>query len=112
MFRPFLVFQTRSPDRDKQTDAGRRDAVLGVLGRQTSDMEREIAGLQRRMDQAYQRAATMLANSDEYGERSRADEEEISAFEASAEAARHRIAKLRSQLEMFSGIEEILKAKA
>ncbi|HCO55895.1 MAG TPA: hypothetical protein DIT93_12875 [Pelagibacterium sp.] len=112
MFRPFLAFQTRAPDRDRQTDLGRRQAVLGVLGRQTTEIEREIAGLQRRMDEAYQRAATVLANSDEYGERSKADEEEISRFEASAEAARRRIVELEAQLELFSGLQAALKPDA
>lgn len=112
MFRPFLVFQTRSADRDKQTDIGRREAVLGVLARQIGDIERETAGLNRRMEEAYERAATMLANSDEYGERSKADEDEISAFEASAEAARRRIAELTGQLDLFSRLKETLKSKA
>lgn len=112
MFRPFLAFQTRSPDRDRQTDLGRRQAVLGVLGRQTAEIEREIAGLQRRMDEAYQRAASVLANSDDYGERSKADEEEISRFEASAEAARRRIVELKAQLNLFSELEASLKPDA
>lgn len=108
MFRPRFVFQTRSPDRDSQTDEGRRQAIAGVVARQRADVDREMAGLQRRMDDAYQRAAALLANSEGYGERSAREEEEIVAFEASAEAARKRIADLARQLEMFEAISKVL----
>ncbi|MEQ8445439.1 MAG: hypothetical protein RIB57_06095 [Pelagibacterium sp.] len=108
MFRPRFVFQTRSADRDRQTDQGRRQAISGVLARQRADVDREMAGLQRRMDDAYQRAAALLANSEDYGERSTRDEEEIVAFEASAEAARNRIADLSRQLEVFEAISKVL----
>ena len=83
-------------------------SIAGVLARQRADVKREMAGLQRRMDDAYQRAAALLANSEDYGERSARDEEEIVAFEASAEAARRRIADLSRQLEMFESISELL----
>jgi predicted nucleic acid-binding Zn-ribbon protein len=108
MFRPRFVFQTRSADRDRQTDQGRRQAIAGVLARQRADVDREMAGLQRRMDDAYQRAVALLANSEDYGERSTRDEEEIVAFEASAEAARNRIADLSRQLEVFEAISKVL----
>lgn len=109
MFRPRLSFQTRSADRDRQTDLARRQAIAGVLTRQRVDAEREMSGLERRMEEAYQRAAELLANTDDYTTRSARDEDEIRRFEASAEAARLRISDLNDQLELFAALERLLQ---
>lgn len=112
MFRPRLLFQTRSADRDRQTDLYRRQAIADVLKRQRTEAEREMHGLQRRMNDAYQKAAFLLDNTEDYSSRSALDENEISQFEASAEAARCRIAELNNELGLFTKLERILKEES
>jgi hypothetical protein len=98
---PRLRFQSRSPERDSQTDARRRSAILDVVQRQRGEAEGELAGLTRRMNEALANAAIMLESTAEYGQRDPEEESAIAAFERSAAAARLRIEQLKGEIAFF-----------
>ncbi|WP_127752808.1 MULTISPECIES: hypothetical protein [unclassified Devosia] len=108
---PFSMFQTRSPERDKEQDRARiermRRAVAGEL--QAAINERD--GLTRRRERDYAVAATSLSQLGEFGERSAADEQSISELERNAERANTRIKNLTIQIEsirkLLAGINEL-----
>lgn len=108
-FPRFFVFRTRSPGRDQQTDATRLGAVASVVESQLVETEREMSGLKTRVDQAYLKATALLEASGDYAHRSSEDEAEIRAFEASASAARQRLAQLEQQKTLLEQIRTMLQ---
>ena len=83
----FPVFRSRSAERDKHSDTRRRHQVRENIAHALADAEREIAGLQGRVDAAYQHAVGVMDNSGDYESRAAADEHQIVRFESEAAAA-------------------------
>lgn len=109
MFQLRLPFRTRSPGRDQQTDATRLGVVASAVDSQLAETAREMSGLKTRMDHAYLSATSLLEASGDYADRSAEDEAEIRAFEASANAARQRLAQLEQQKALLEQIRAMLQ---
>lgn len=101
-------FQSRSTDRDRQTDVARRTSVREVLLKQQLEIVIERDGLSRRMAEAYASASALLDSSKEFSGRSASEEDEISKFETAASSARNRIARLETEIELFKKLIEML----
>jgi hypothetical protein len=102
MFGRRFMFRTRAPERDSQSDKIRRDAVAGVVSRIRAEVEREIEGLEARMQDAYIRATALLDDSAEFGRRPEQEESDIVAFEQTADA------DLKRELALFSEISGLI----
>lgn len=93
-----VLFRTRNPARDANTDRDRLMPIRHALAGALAEATRERRGLQQRVDAHYARATTLLDNSGEYGLRSDEDERAISDAEANAARATARIAEIDSQI--------------
>lgn len=97
----------RRSDRDSQTDLDRLGPLYTELHRALADIERETAGLSRRLDEARNRAAALLGNEDGiYFEREPADEARLAEAEAQMMAAFGRLEELRAQRAMLAAWRE------
>ncbi len=93
----------RSVDRDRDTDLDRLGPLYGQLKQALAGIERESAGLSRRLDEARTRAAALLGNEDGiYFEREPADEARLVEAEAQMMAAFRRLEQLRAQRSMLT----------
>lgn len=93
----------RSVDRDRDTDIDRLGPLYGQLKQALAGIERESAGLSRRLDEARTRAAALLGNEDGiYFEREPADEARLVEAEAQMMAAFRRLEQLRAQRSMLT----------
>jgi hypothetical protein len=98
-----LPARFRSTDRDRETDLDRLGPLYGQLEQVLAGIERESAGLSRRLDEARTRAAALLGNEDGiYFEREPADEARLVEAEAQMMAAFRRLEQLRTQRTMLS----------
>ena len=95
---PFLMFRTRSPERDKEQDRTRIERMRRVVTTELQAAINERDGLTRRRERDYAVAATSLSQLGEFGERSAADEQSISELERNAERANTRIKSLNTQI--------------
>lgn len=102
-------FRTRSPNRDQETDARRRESVRSAVHNAVREAEREMSGLEERISDAYLHAAVAVDEAAEYGSRAPAEEREISDFEREAEAGRRRLADLRAEIAVFYKILAVLE---
>ncbi len=96
---PFRMFQTRSPERDREQDRARIERIRRVVQAELQSATSERDGLTRRRERDYAVAATSLSQLGEFGERSAADEQSISELERNAERANTRIKNLTVQIE-------------
>lgn len=93
-----LPVRFRGADRDRQTDIERLRPLHLQLSATVTEIERAIAGLSRRLEEARTRAATLMGNEDGiYFEREPADEARLVEAEAQMMAAYRRIEELRAQ---------------
>ena len=100
-----MITRFRRPDRDQQTDDGRNQAVRLALLRARRSLEQERKGLDRRLEEARLRAASLLGNeSGIYFEREPEDEQMLSEAEAQMAYASRRLADLRTQYLAFSNM--------
>jgi len=104
----FPLFRTRSPERDRETDAARLRRMQYVLDQTVSEMGRELAGLQRRIDDSMNRAVAVMDDSGDYTERDPKDEKLITDYESQVSAGQKRIAHLNRQLAVYQSIGEAL----
>lgn len=99
-----LPARFRSSDRDRDTDLDRLGPLYRQLEQVLAGIERESAGLSRRLDEARTRAAALLGNEDGiYFEREPADEARLVEAEAQMMAAFRRLEQLRAQRSMLAG---------
>ncbi|MDB5622938.1 MAG: hypothetical protein JWR39_1501 [Devosia sp.] len=92
------MFQTRSPERDREQDRTRIERMRRVVTSELQAAVNERDGLTRRRERDYAVAATSLSQLGEFGERSAADEKSISELERNAERANTRINSLNAQI--------------
>ncbi|MEI5667548.1 hypothetical protein WBO78_21545 [Bosea sp. CCNWLW174] len=98
-----LPARFRSLDRDRETDLDRLGPLYRHLEQALAGIERESAGLSRRLDEARTRAAALLGNEDGiYFEREPADEARLVEAEAQMMAAFRRLEQLRAQRSMLA----------
>ena len=98
-----LTARFRRLDRDRQTDVDRLTPLHMELDRALAGIEQETAGLSRRLDEARNRAATLLGNEDGiYFEREPADEARLVEAEAEMMAASRRLEELQAQRSMLA----------
>lgn len=98
-----LPVRFRSSDRDRDTDLDRLGPLYGQLEQALAAIERERAGLSRRLDEARTRAAALLGNEDGiYFEREPTDEARLVEAEAQMMAAFRRLEQLREQQSMIA----------
>ena len=105
---PFRMFQTRSPERDKEQDRARIERIRRVVAAELQGAINERDGLTTRRERDYAVAATSLSQLGEFGERSSADEQSISELERNAERANTRIKILNIQIESIHRLMALL----
>lgn len=96
----------RGPDRDRETDVARMDAVGSSIGAALASVDAEIAGLTRRRDEALQRANCLVGTADacEYG-RDEDEERGLVAAEVEIRNANLRLTSLNAQRRMLADLE-------
>lgn len=98
-----LPARFRSSDRDGQTDRDRLGPLYAQLEQVLAGIERECAGLSRRLEEARTRAAALMGNEDGiYFDREPADEAGLVEAEAQMMSASRRLEQLRAQRSMFA----------
>lgn len=98
-----LPARFRASHRDQQTDLDRLGPLYRQLEQVLAGIEREFAGLSRRLDEARTRAAALMGNEDGiYFDREPADEARLVEAEAQMMAAFRRIEQLRAQRSMLA----------
>jgi hypothetical protein len=102
------LFRTRSPDRDRSTDEHRTLAVRSSVEKALRESQRELAGLEARIETALMASITLMDNSGDYGERSAEDEQDIIENEQQAQRGRLRVMALRLQIDRYSRMLAIL----
>ena len=105
---PFLMFRTRSPERDQEQDRTRIGRMRRVVMAELQSAIDERDGLTRRRERDYAVAATSLSQLGEFGERSVADEQSISELERNAARANTRINNLNVQIESIHRLLALL----
>lgn len=98
---PFRLFRSRSKERDAETDASRRAAIVKTVELQRDGAVSELRGLTQRMNEALAAASSLLENSAEFEARSNLDEQDIQGCETSAASARQRITSLEQEIEFY-----------
>ncbi len=107
------ITRFRHPDRDQQTDDNRNQAVRLALLRARHSLDEERQGLERRLEEARLRAASLLGTeSGIYFEREPEDERMLSEAEAQMAYAGRRLAELSAQQSVFSTMLSTLPAPA
>jgi hypothetical protein len=101
----FSRFRFRSPQRDRGTDQGRRLSIHQAIRAAIVSAERELRGLQARLDNARQSAASLLGNDFDGGDREPHHEAELTAAEGRLLAAEGRIRQLTDHLAALRRIE-------
>lgn len=100
----------RAPERDRQTDIERFAAVEAEIGKALLSVERERAGLSRRLEEARTRAASLLGNEDGiYFEREPAEERMLAEAEAQMMQAYARLDQLQTQHALLASLLGQLK---
>lgn len=105
-----LSFRTRSPDRDRQTNATRFASVSSAIGTAIAEAERERDGLRRRIDEYDSTAVAIMDDSADFAGRAAEDEDAISAAEKRAGAGRLRLTQVDAQIEMLAGLRHQVEA--
>jgi predicted nucleic acid-binding Zn-ribbon protein len=93
-FKSKYDFQTRSLERDEETDRIRWRNIERALVDAITEIDKETAGLRRRWNDYMQFASNVLDESGDYEARAVEDEKAISAYEGEAKRAGERIVKL------------------
>lgn len=94
----------RNSGRDRLNDLERLGPLHRQIERALAGIERECAGLSRRLDESRARTAGLLGNEDGiFFEREPADEAMLIEAEAQMMAAFHRLEALREQKSMIAG---------
>ena len=92
----------RSGDRDSATDEQRLESVRAAILAVIASIDREEAGLKRRLDEATTKAASIAGNDDEgYLQRDAVDEGLLSEAERRMMGAYRRLGDLRTQRLFF-----------
>lgn len=104
-----ISFQTRSPDRDRQTTQSRLAAVETSIAAAIAAAERERDGLKRRIDLHYDTASSLLDGSGEYGTRDVEDEQAIRQAEQRAGAGRRRLLQVDAEVAALQGLQGQLR---
>lgn len=103
-----LRFRTRSPARDKQSDAVRISSVKAAIASALASAERELAGLGRRRHAVQTDAALLSGNdADDCEGREVETESLITKAEAELVAAERRDRKLREHIKQLQQIAEM-----
>jgi hypothetical protein len=101
----FSRFRFRSAQRDRGTDQERKLSIHQAIRAAIVSAERELSGLQARLDNARQSAASLLGNDFDGSDREPHHEAELTAVEGRLLAAEGRIRQLTGHLAALRRIE-------
>jgi chromosome segregation ATPase len=101
-------FRFRSPQRDKGTDQLRLSSIRQAVRSAISSADSEFNGLQARLENARQAAASLLGNDVDGSDREPAHEAELRNAEERLLAAEGRISQLNGHLEALRRIEDLV----
>lgn len=106
------TFKTRSPDRDRQTDAANVALVLKAINAALVASESERAGLARRVADVLSRAAVTVGNDvDEYIDRDDRDTGHLNRMDAEIQSGQSRLKQLDHNIAQFEALKLELALK-
>jgi chromosome segregation ATPase len=102
----FFRFRFRSPQRDKGTDQARLLSIRHAVRSAISSADSELRGLQARLENARQAAASLLGNDVDGSDREPDHEAELRTAEERLLGAERRIGELKGHLGALRRIED------
>lgn len=105
-------FQTRSPERDRQTDAAGVLLVVKAIDEALRIAEAEKAGLARRVADVLSRAAVSIGNGvDEYIDREDTDTSHLNSMDAEIQSGQNRLVQLDHNIAQFVALKAELERR-
>jgi hypothetical protein len=99
-------FRTRSPDRDRQTDAANVALVAKAINDALTASESERVGLKRRVADVLSRAAVTVGNEvDEYVDRDDRDTSHLNKMDAEIQSGQNRLKQLDYNIAQFEALK-------
>jgi hypothetical protein len=107
-----LTFRTRSPDRDRQSDAANVALIVKAINEALMAAESERAGLARRVADVLSRAAVTVGNDvDEYIDRDDRDTDHLNRMDAEIQSGQDRLKQLDHNIAQFEALKTELALK-
>jgi predicted nuclease with TOPRIM domain len=107
-----LMFRTRSPDRDRQSDAANVALIAKAINEALMAAEFERAGLARRVADVLSRAAVTVGNDvDEYIDRDDRDTNHLNRMDAEIQSGQDRLKQLDHNIAQFEALRVELALK-
>lgn len=107
-----LAFKTRSPDRDRQSDAANVALVAKAIDAALMAAESERAGLARRVADVLSRAAVTVGNDvDEYIDRDDRDTVHLNRMDVEIQSGQDRLKQLDHNIAQFEALKAELALK-
>ena len=107
-----LMFRTRSPDRDRQSDAANVALIAKAINEALMAAEFERAGLARRVADVLSRAAVTVGNDvDEYIDRDDRDANHLNRMDAEIQSGQDRLKQLDHNIAQFEALRVELALK-
>ena len=112
VFRSRSTFKTRSPDRDRQSDAANVALVAKAINAALMAAESERAGLARRVADVLSRAAVTVGNDvDEYVDRDDRDTSHLNRMDAEIQSGQNRLKQLDHNIAQFEALKAELSVR-
>lgn len=106
------TFRTRSPDRDRQSDAANVALIAKAINEALVAAESERAGLARRVADVLSRAAVTVGNdTDEYIDRDDRDTNYLNRMDAEIQSGQDRLKQLDHNIAQFEALKAELALK-
>ena len=107
-----LMFRTRSPDRDRQSDAANVALIAKAINEALMAAEFERAGLARRVADVLSRAAVTVGNNvDEYIDRDDGDASYLNKMDSEIQSGQDRLKQLDHNIAQFEALKVELSLK-
>lgn len=112
VFRSRSTFKTRSPDRDRQSDAANVALVARAINAALMAAESERAGLARRVADVLSRASVAVGNDvDEYIDRDDRDTSHLNRMDAEIQSGQDRLKQLDHNIAQFEALKAELSVR-